>query len=110
VWAGLGLIFCLSVVPGMADAPVAGTDRLAFVEELVAGQDGYVVDVGRSTTTRLTRGLAEVEGPVWSPDGTRLAFAAKSGGRDDRPGRAELPTRQPAERELLGPELPPPRP
>ena len=60
----------------MADAPVAGADRLAFVEEPVAGQDGYVVDVGRSTTTRLTRGLAEVEGPVWSPAGTRLAFAA----------------------------------
>jgi TolB protein len=64
----------------VAGAPVAGGARLALVEESAAGQDVYVIDVGRSTTTRLTRGLAEVEGPVWSPDGTRLAFAAKSGG------------------------------
>ncbi len=80
LWAGLGLVSCVSVGPGVADAPVAGADRLAFVEESAAGQDVHVIDVSRSTTTRLARGLAEVEGPAWSPDGTRLAFAAKSGG------------------------------
>jgi Tol biopolymer transport system component len=76
-WAAVGLVASASAGGG---ATVPAADRLAYVEESTVGQDVYVIDVSRSTTTRLARGLAEVEGPVWSPDGTRLAFSARSGG------------------------------
>ena len=78
--AGLGLATCVSPGPAVTGPATAGADRLAFVEESAAAQDVYVIDVSRSTTTRLTRGMTEVEGLVWSPDGAQLAFAAKSGG------------------------------
>jgi Tol biopolymer transport system component len=79
MWMVLGL--ALSVRGGAgADAPVAGAERLAFVAETAGSQEVHVVDVSRSTMTRVARGLADVESLTWSPDGARLAFSARSGG------------------------------
>lgn len=76
----VGVGGCALVAPGAVDRALASPDHLAFVEESVTGQEVWVVDTTRSTTARLSRGLADADGPVWSPDGAQLAFATTSGG------------------------------
>jgi TolB protein len=70
--SGLGLL----AAPGGADQSTSGADRLAFVSDRDGGQDLYVIDVTRATTTRLTTGQRQIDSPSWAPDGRRLAFAA----------------------------------
>jgi Tol biopolymer transport system component len=54
--------------------------------EAVGGGDLWMRDLARETTTRLTFG-AHNSGPVWSPDGTRIAFGANP----PPPGQQPLP-------------------
>lgn len=43
----------------------------------------YVIDAaGAAQRTRLTTNAEEERGPSWSPDGTRIVFACRRGGRD----------------------------
>jgi len=44
--------------------------------------DLYVMNADGSGETRLTEGYDLVLGPTWSPDGTRIAFAATVEGGD----------------------------
>jgi len=48
--------------------------RLAFDAYSRGDRDIYITDLGRNVTTRLTRGAGSQRGPVWSPDGNRVAF------------------------------------
>jgi serine/threonine-protein kinase len=42
----------------------------------------WIYDIARQTMARLTSGRAYNRGPIWSPDGTRIAFAsARAGGQ-----------------------------
>ena len=57
--------------------------RIATVqrEALELGKSIWVVDVERNVDSRVIN-VGEADDPVWSPDGTRLAFAWHRGGED----------------------------
>lgn len=59
--------------------------RLAFqrADAQSRSEDIWVLDLQRSTTSRVTFDPASDVGPVWSPDSTRLAFSSN---RDQAPG------------------------
>lgn len=46
------------------------------------GQDLWLIDVARGSTTRLTTGTVNDSYPVWSPDGKQVAFARTVPGAD----------------------------
>ncbi len=67
----------LVVVPGESDATVPGEiGRIAFVSDVdhVSGEI-YVRDFAGSTPIRLTNNTAYDAVPIWSPDGTQIAFS-----------------------------------
>ncbi len=68
----------LVVVPGEGDATVPGAiGRIAFVSDMDHGSgEIYVRDFAGSTPTRLTTNTAYDAVPIWSPDGTRIAFSS----------------------------------
>ena len=74
---------------------VAPDGRRAAV---VNGQDVWIVDLVRSVPMRFATSSASVITTAWSPDGNRIAFTAKQGGREEiqiagLDGRAEsVPT------------------
>jgi len=45
-----------------------------------ANNNVWTYDLARGTTTRLTFGAGNRDGPVWSPDGSRIAFGAEHDG------------------------------
>jgi len=58
--------------------------RIAFaLGDAQGNRDIWVRDVARGTNTKLTFDPRPDESPVWSPDGTRIAFAAKRGASAD---------------------------
>jgi Tol biopolymer transport system component len=57
------------------------------------GDDLWLFDVGRNAMTRFTFDPASDVGPVWSPDGTRVAFASMRGAGDVYVADASNPTR-----------------
>src|SRR5437867_11490542 len=73
---------------GLYGQPVFSPDktRVAVLKNDLDAEsnDLFVVDVATSKTTRITRsGMREfVQGAVWSPDGTQLAYAALRGGTE----------------------------
>jgi len=56
--------------------------RAAIVRVVDGNEDVWVVDLERGTQRRITSDPADDAGPVWSPDGTRIAFYSgrRSGG------------------------------
>jgi dipeptidyl aminopeptidase/acylaminoacyl peptidase len=72
-----------NVVYGARISPDA--KRLAFSREDQDGRsDIFVLNLARTSETRLTSGPANNENPVWSPDGTQIAFTS------DREGTSNL--------------------
>ncbi|HEY6928866.1 MAG TPA: protein kinase [Thermoanaerobaculia bacterium] len=74
--------------------------RLATTRSMASNTVGDIweIDVARNIATRMTLDPADDEGPVWSPDGTRLIFFSDRKGssgdlyvmRADQPGSEEL--------------------
>jgi len=52
--------------------------------------DLWLIDVDRTISSRFTFGAGESFGPVWSPDGERVAFASNRGGRENVYVRSRL--------------------
>jgi Tol biopolymer transport system component len=50
------------------------------VDERTGKKNLWIIDLTRATTRLLTSGFDDVAAPVWSPDGTRLAFSDMSTG------------------------------
>jgi Tol biopolymer transport system component len=53
--------------------------RVAYAITDASNTDLWVFDVARGTPSRLTQHQGEDYGPVWSPNGTQLAFASEIG-------------------------------
>jgi dipeptidyl aminopeptidase/acylaminoacyl peptidase len=85
----------LTLPAGRWDRPVLSPDdRFAVVQN---GDDLWRVDLARSVAVRLTSNGGENVDPVWSADGSRIAFTRRKLGRDeimvmnsDGSGRAQL--------------------
>ncbi|MGK2858294.1 MAG: protein kinase domain-containing protein [Thermoanaerobaculia bacterium] len=73
--------------PGQYGSPALSPDGKRIAVELMdqsAGtNDIWIIDVATGNPSRLTFDVGNEFGPVWSPDGTRVAFASNVGGRYD---------------------------
>ncbi len=69
--------------PNLHRAIAVSTDgtRVAAQIGWTVGSDIWVADVSRGIFTRLTSDPSNEESPVWSPDGTRVAFGSNRGGK-----------------------------
>jgi Tol biopolymer transport system component len=65
----------LSLAPDGQHVVVARADERANTSEL------WILDTARGTSTRLTFGTRQDSSPLWSPDGTRIAFVSRRDGR-----------------------------
>lgn len=65
----------LVVVPSEVGATVPGAiGRIVFVSDADSGSEIYVRDFADSSPVRLTNNTDSDSNPIWSPDGTRIAF------------------------------------
>jgi Tol biopolymer transport system component len=60
--------------------PNAGAGRIAFASRRDANWEIYLADGDGAHQTRLTRRDPQDRFPLWSPDGSRIAFASQVGG------------------------------
>jgi Tol biopolymer transport system component len=78
--AGSGKVLGTVGEPGLIGQPRISPDgsRVAYRRDSADRKEGdiWVLDLARGSSTRLTFGQGTFEHPVWSPDGTEIAFAA----------------------------------
>jgi Tol biopolymer transport system component/predicted Ser/Thr protein kinase len=56
--------------------------RVAFDRTTGSGQEVWILDLQRTTTSRLTFSTSFANVPIWSPDGRYVAFASERSGLD----------------------------
>ena len=96
---GSRIVYCADTEPaagaaagGQVEGPrVIEIDRIRYRHDLQGWRGDahyhlFVVDIASGELSQITRGDWDDFGPVWSPDGTKIAFI--SGRRDDRDFRA----------------------
>jgi Tol biopolymer transport system component len=79
----VALVLLLLVVPAVAAAaasPPRGT--ITFASDR-SDHDLFVLDLRSKRLARVTSGLGDDSSPAWSPDGTRIAYAAEVNGATD---------------------------
>jgi eukaryotic-like serine/threonine-protein kinase len=69
--------------PGVYSTPAVSPDgtRVAVARGSVGDRDIWIIDTTRNTTQRFTFDGADDFSPVWSPDGTSIAFASTRSGQ-----------------------------
>jgi TolB protein len=73
----LAVLMTLTMAPG--PPPTAAPGRIAFVSSRTAdgNADIFSADIAGETIANLTNDPAPDRSPVWSPDGTQIAFASR---------------------------------
>ncbi|HXQ25320.1 MAG TPA: protein kinase [Candidatus Acidoferrales bacterium] len=81
---GKVLGMALEVGPEIASLSLSSDGTRAAVGRASQGKTGlWLVDLSRGTSTRFTFGPANAFSGIWSPDGSRIIFAANSSGESD---------------------------
>ena len=74
----------LPVAPGIYNAVRFSPDGQRLAIHLAGGnEDVWIYDLGRGTMSRLTTAGWDNQSPVWTPDGSRVAFESNSRGSFD---------------------------
>jgi Tol biopolymer transport system component/predicted Ser/Thr protein kinase len=103
VWVGLAVFFCiclsLVVIGGQQSR---STDRIVFTSDRDGGRQELYVRNPDGAVIRMTNNLSDEDDAVWSPDGSKLAFASERDGNWeiyvlDEQGNVQRMTNHPAE-------------
>jgi Tol biopolymer transport system component len=65
----------------LSSAPDGQHVVVARADDRATTSDLWILDTTRGTSTRLTFGTRQDSSPLWSPDGTRIAFVSRRDGR-----------------------------
>jgi Tol biopolymer transport system component len=80
---------CPSPSPAATPAP-RPTDRVLFTSLRDGNHEIYVMNGDGTGQTNLTNNPAQDASPVWSPDGTRIAFTSNRPGPSNTTGRSNI--------------------
>src|SRR5262249_58267976 len=65
--------------PTLAQGAAGGQNRIAYASNQNGHWEIYVMQANGSNPVRLTTGTGDSRNPAWSPDGSRIVYAAFNG-------------------------------